>query len=258
MDLKLPHPIELQTAITKAGEAILEVYHSGDFSVDLKSDDSPLTKADLIANKILVEYLSKVSDYPVISEEGEHVAFDQRKHFDTFWLVDPLDGTKEFVNRNGEFTVNVALIDQGVPVLGAIYVPVTDVFYWGQLGAGAWKLSSGEKVALKVSEGDRPKVAVGSKSHAQPEEKNFYETLGLTDIRSVGSSLKFCMVAEGLADLYYRVGPTMEWDVAAGHAIVKAAGGEVYNDTDRKTVFSYNKPDLKNGPFFCVGNAIFS
>ena len=258
MVLNVPSQNELQTALTQAGVAILEIYNSGDFSVDFKSDDSPLTKADVAANSLLVDFLFKVSEYPVISEEGEHFTEEERRSFDTFWLVDPLDGTKEFVNRNGEFTVNVALIHHGLPVLGAIYVPVTRVYYWGQVGNGAWKIEEGTSSKLQVSAGKNVEVGVGSKSHPQPEEKAYYASLGLTDIRSVGSSLKFCMVAEGKADVYYRVGPTMEWDVAAGHAIVRAAGGEVYTGTDRKEVFTYNKRTLRNGPFFCVGDVILT
>ena len=240
--------------LKKAGDKIIEVYNSDEASViDHKSDDSPLTLADIASNNEIVQGLEENFDFPIISEELEGVPFEKRKHFKQFWCVDPLDGTKEFINRNGEFTVNIALIGNGVPTFGGIYVPVKDTFYFGVKGEGAYKqIGDGELKELKVNQNSGDWIAVGSKSHAKPAEKEFYEEIGVKESFSVGSSLKFCMVAEGSADLYYRSGPTMEWDIAAGHAVLRSAGGEVYKDLDCKEVFSYNKKDLLNGPFLAT------
>ncbi len=240
--------------LKKAGDKIIEVYNSDEACIiDHKSDDSPLTIADIASNNEIVQGLEENFDYPIISEELEGVPFEKRKHFKQFWCVDPLDGTKEFINRNGEFTVNIALIENGVPTFGGIYVPVKDTFYFGVKGEGAYKqIGDGELKELKVNQNSGDWIAVGSKSHAKPAEKEFYEEIGVKKSFSVGSSLKFCMVAEGSADLYYRSGPTMEWDIAAGHAVLRSAGGEVYKDLDCKEVFSYNKKDLLNGPFLAT------
>lgn len=240
--------------LKRAGDRIIEVYNSDQSNVvDHKADDSPLTLADIASNDEIVKGLEGNFNYPIISEELEGVPFEQRKDFSQFWCVDPLDGTKEFINRNGEFTVNIALIENGVPTFGGIYVPVKDTYYFGIKGKGAYKKQGeGELEELKVNQNSGDWIAVGSKSHAKPAEKEFYEKIGVKESFSVGSSLKFCMVAEGSADLYYRSGPTMEWDIAAGHAIVRSAGGEVYKDLDCKEVFTYNKEDLLNGPFLAT------
>ena len=250
--------IELMTIIEpilkKAGDKIIEIYNSDEFNVvDLKADDSPLTLADIASNNEIVKGLSDNFDFPIISEELDNVSYEFRKDYDKFWCVDPLDGTKEFINRNGEFTVNIALIENGLPVFGGIYVPVQDVYYFGVQGEGAYKKEGrGELEKLYVNQNSGDWIAVGSKSHAKPVEKEFYQKIGVKDSFSVGSSLKFCMVAEGSADLYYRSGPTMEWDIAAGHAILRAAGGEVFKDIDCKEVFTYNKQNLLNGPFLAT------
>lgn len=240
--------------LKKAGDKIIEVYNSDEaIVIDHKSDDSPLTLADIASNNEIVQGLEENFDFPIISEELEGVPFEKRKHFKQFWCVDPLDGTKEFINRNGEFTVNIALIENGVPTFGGIYVPVKDTFYFGVNGEGAYKqIGDGELKELKVNQNSGDWIAVGSKSHAKRAEKEFYEEIGVKESFSVGSSLKFCMVAEGSADLYYRSGPTMEWDIAAGHAVLRSAGGEVYKDLNCKEVFSYNKKDLLNGPFLAT------
>ena len=238
-----------------AGEAILEVYNNPDISadVDYKADDSPLTKADLAANAIIVEELKKLEpQYPILSEEEKHQSYETRKGWDTFWLVDPLDGTKEFINRNGEFTVNIALIKQGKPVLGVIYVPVKDITYWAKENK-AFKIVNGKSTQLSVNNAMGNRIAVRSKSHASEEEEVVLNRYDVTDSISVGSSLKFCMVAEGRADIYYRHGPTMEWDTGAGQAIVQGAGGKVYKGADESEVFSYNKENLLNGSFLCLG-----
>jgi 3'(2'), 5'-bisphosphate nucleotidase len=244
----------IQPILKEAGAEILRIYNSDQANVvDHKADDSPLTLADIAANEVIVSGLELAFNIPIISEENESIPYSERKDFTKFWCVDPLDGTKEFINRNGEFTVNIALIENGIPVFGGIYVPVTDVYYFGIKGEGAFKqVGSGELETLKVNSNSSDWIAVGSKSHAKPEEKEFYQEIGVKESFSVGSSLKFCMVAEGSADLYFRSGPTMEWDIAAGHAIVSGAGGEVYKDLECKEVFTYNKEDLLNGSFLAT------
>lgn len=245
---------QIQPILKAAGDEIIRIYNSDQSNViDHKADDSPLTLADIASNKVIISGLQSFSKLPIISEESEGIPFDERKDFTSFWCVDPLDGTKEFINRNGEFTVNIALIENGVPVFGGIYVPVTDTYYFGVFGEGAFKqVGQGDLMPIKVNDNSGDWIAVGSKSHAKPEEQVFYDEIGVKEAVSVGSSLKFCLVAEGSADLYYRSGPTMEWDIAAGHAIVRGAGGEVYKDLGCKEVFTYNKENLLNGPFLAT------
>lgn len=243
-------------AIAKsAGEAILEVYNNPSLhnDVDYKSDDSPLTKADIASNKIIIDGLNGLDlPYPILSEEEKHQSYKVRKLWNIFWLVDPLDGTKEFINRNGEFTVNIALIKNKKPVLGVIYVPVKDILYYSDEN-GAFKVEKGIKSMLKVNNSSAKRVAVRSKSHASVEEESVLARYNVVDSISVGSSLKFCMVAEGMADIYYRHGPTMEWDIGAGQAILEGAGGKVYRGSEEKEEFQYNKENLLNGSFLCLG-----
>ncbi len=245
----------------KAGEAIMEVYEdeSAFVNIDIKSDNSPLTIADTISNNIIVEELKRLyPEIPVISEEIESLPYAERKDWKTFWLVDPLDGTKEFIKRNGEFTVNIALISEGMPVMGVIYVPVKNEVYFGEVGKGAFKhVEDGVDVVLKGHCLNKVKTAVGSRSHESPEETKVLERFSVQDKISIGSSLKFCLLAEGKAHVYFRFGPTMEWDVAAGHAILRAAGGEVFKGDSTQEIFTYNKPDLRNGSFLCVGSDYF-
>ena len=239
----------------KAGDKILEIYNDSELSkvVDHKADDSPLTLADKASNKIIIKGLESLdTNYPILSEEEAHAPYEERKKWTTFWLVDPLDGTKEFINRNGEFTVNIALIKNGKPILGVIYVPVTDVMYWGDATGAFIKRGNSKAEPLKVNNSTGNRIAVRSKSHALPEEEVVLEKYNVTDSISVGSSLKFCMVAEGKADVYYRHGPTMEWDIGAGQAILEAAGGKVFFETSTKP-FRYNKENLLNGSFLCLG-----
>lgn len=258
MSIKFPSVETIKPVLKKAGEAIMEVYQNSDFQVDFKKDNSPLTQADLAANQIIEAYLLEHFDFPVVSEEGEQLSYDDRKDFDCFWLVDPLDGTKEFINRNGEFTVNIALIKNGLPVFGGIYVPVQDTYYFGSWGEGASKYVGNDWVAnLKVNDKHNDWIAVKSKSHAKEEEEQFYKALNVKENVAIGSSLKFCLIAEGKADIYFRSGPTMEWDTAAGHAIVRAAGGEVYKDLTAREIFTYNKENLLNGSFLCAANRNF-
>ncbi len=250
-----------------AGEKILEIYNDPDagFSVEKKADNSPLTIADKASHQIIDEQL-KITGIPVLSEEGKNIPFEIRKHWGTFWLVDPLDGTKEFIKRNGEFTVNIALITNGKPVMGVIYVPVNQMLYAGELSTGAWKI---EKVRDETTferikkEGTRLPVSkpqnnvytiVGSRSHRSGDTEDYINNLRnehpQVEIISKGSSLKIGMVAEGLADEYPRFGPTMEWDTAAGHAIANAAGKKLWH-TDFSGELTYNKQNLLN-PYFIV------
>jgi len=248
--------IEAIIALAKtAGEEILKVYNDPSLSghVDYKADDSPLTKADLASNQIIMAGLATLEGgFPILSEEEKHQDYATRKDWHTFWLVDPLDGTKEFINRNGEFTVNIALIKDGLPILGVIYVPVKDTLYWGD-ESGAYKIENGVQSQLQVNKSLANRIAVRSKSHASVEEEEVLERYKVVDSISVGSSLKFCMVAEGKADIYYRHGPTMEWDTGAGQAILQAAGGKVYAGATEDTLFTYNKENLLNGSFLCIG-----
>jgi 3'(2'), 5'-bisphosphate nucleotidase len=246
---------ELIRLSKEAGNEILKIYNDPSLSghVDYKSDDSPLTKADTASNEVLIKGLEQVEGhYPILSEEEKHQSYDIRKDWDTFWLVDPLDGTKEFINRNGEFTVNIALIKNGIPVLGIIYVPVTDIVYWGD-ETGAYKVDMNGQSTIHVNNSKENRIAVRSKSHASEEEEEILDKYNATDSISVGSSLKFCMVAEGKADIYYRHGPTMEWDTGAGQAILQAAGGKVYFGSTEDNLFRYNKENLLNGSFLCIG-----
>ncbi len=239
----------------QAGMRILSIYHDSDFSkvVNFKEDNSPLTLADKAAHDVIVEGLEKhYPDIPIISEEGSEIAYETRKSWARHWLVDPLDGTKEFINRNGEFTVNIALIENGKPILGVIYVPVKDTLYEGEVENGATKTVDGKTTNLVVNNKVGSRIAVRSKSHASEEEESVLNSYDVVDSISVGSSLKFCMVAEGKADIYYRHGPTMEWDTAAGQGIVEAAGGKVFQKTG-DAVFTYNKENLLNSSFLCIG-----
>jgi 3'(2'), 5'-bisphosphate nucleotidase len=251
--------IKIQSLINiagKAGEVILEIYNDSDFSkvVDFKTDNSPLTLADKASHNVIVEALNEIyPDIPLISEEGQQYEYEERKDWERFWLIDPLDGTKEFIKRNGEFTVNIALIENGSPIMGVVYTPVKDICYYGEKGAGAFMIIRDHEEPLEVNNSETKKVAVRSKSHPSPEEEVVLERYGVKESISVGSSLKFCMVAEGKADIYYRHGPTMEWDTAAGQAVLEAAGGKVFQGNTEETPFTYNKKSLLNGSFLCVG-----
>jgi 3'(2'), 5'-bisphosphate nucleotidase len=221
----------LKKLVIKAGGATMGIYQS-DFSIADKADHSPVTEADMAAHHIIVKGLSALApDIPVLSEESDDEVKSARVGWQTFWLVDPLDGTKEFIKKNGEFTINVALIKDGVPVWGFIYVPVTQVLYWGVDGEGAFKQTVGND-AKSISVANLPSVhdkwrVVGSRSHQSCEFEQFVSRLPQTETIAIGSSLKLCLIAEGAADIYPRLTPTSEWDIAAGHAIVNAAGGQV-------------------------------
>ncbi|MCU0431035.1 MAG: 3'(2'),5'-bisphosphate nucleotidase CysQ [Cytophagaceae bacterium] len=251
-ELKLPALLAL---VEKAGACIMEVYNRPDFSstIEFKKDESPLTLADRESHRCMADGLSQLFPaIPLMSEEGAEIPFSERSHWPVYWCLDPLDGTKEFINRNGEFTVNLALIVADEPVLGIIYVPVTGVNYFALKGHGCWKMENGEKSPLKANTHIVQLTAVGSKSHASPEEEQVLKKYSIAEKTSIGSSLKFCLLAEGKADLYYRHGPTMEWDTAAGQAIVAEAGGCMVDNMGKP--FRYNKEVLRNGSFLCVAN----
>lgn len=239
-------------AALNAGIEILKVYHSADFGVEIKGDDSPLTKADRAAHEVIVSFLEK-TELPILSEEGKDIPYEIRKAWDYFWLVDPLDGTKEFIKRNGEFTVNIALIHQGIPVIGVVYSPVLEWMYWGNEEEGAWKQVKNEsQISLKKEEGSKVETIVASRSHLSPETQQFIDQYPGAEVISMGSSLKFLLVAEGKAQVYPRFAPTMEWDTAAAHGVLLAAGGEVLQWPE-KTPLVYNKKNLLNPWFICWG-----
>lgn len=242
----------------KAGAAILDIYHDAEKAGDIqyKQDASPLTLADTASNQVIVESIAAITPYiPVLSEEGKEIPLEVRQHWTYYWCIDPLDGTKEFIKRNGEFTVNIALIHKDKPVFGIIYQPVADKLYFGGQNIGSWKISSNlssEKLSAAYKGGDI--IAVGSRTHSDPQEEVILNSYGVKQFISAGSSLKFCMIAEGSAHLYYRHGPTMEWDTAAGHAIATSAGAVMTNTLGEP--FVYNKPSLLNGSFICKAAAV--
>jgi len=248
-------------AALKAGQAINKIYEdSQDIEIITKADDSPLTIADKIGHKIIVEHLEKLN-LPILSEEGEQIDWEIRKKWSLFWLIDPLDGTKEFINRNGEFTVNIALIKDGQPVLGVVYLPVTKELYFGDIEFGAYKrvLEQSEVVnnimdntfKLPCARTDVFTIIV-SKSHMSPETEEVVEACkkhyGEIKTISCGSSKKLCLLAEEKVNLYPRLAPTMEWDIAAAHAIVKASGKKIIRFNSNEEIV-YNKENLLN-PFF--------
>ncbi len=248
---------DLLNIAKKAGDEILKIYNDETLFnvVDFKADDSPLTLADEASHKVIDKELKRLyPEIPVLSEEGKDITYEERKNWKLFWLVDPLDGTKEFIKRNGEFTVNIALIKDGYPMLGVVYAPATNTYYFGNamLNEAFKQVGDGEYQSLEVNYKEHNRIAVQSRSHASEEENEVMKKYKVTDSISVGSSLKFCMVAEGKADLYYRHGPTMEWDTAAGQAVLEAAGGKVLR-TDSEERFHYNKESLLNGSFICFG-----
>lgn len=253
-------------AAIQAGGAIMEVYE-GNFSVEYKADHSPLTIADQRAHELISDKL-KNTGIPVLSEEGKDIPAEERQQWRDLWIVDPLDGTKEFVKQNGEFTVNIALVERFSPILGVIYVPVEGTLYLGVQGLGAFRLdrvhyddefASWDQLIEKAQrlplEKERPFRMVGSRSHMNDDTVAFFEEMREQypdlEVISRGSSLKICMVAEGEADVYPRFAPTMEWDTAAGHAIVREAGFEMYQAPDDGIPLQYNKKDLLN-PWFIV------
>jgi len=262
--------------IRRAGEEILKIYfrQQADWKVSLKEDQTPITEADRLANAIINEGLKKLfPDIPIISEENSEIPYDLRRKYEYCWLLDPLDGTKEFLKQNGEFTVNLALIQQGRPVAGFISVPVKGLFYSAVKGQGAFKIEIGEqreadrserqikpikqgnKLQLRAAQfsmDDAGLTVLASRSHFDSETRKFIESLNEPRLESRGSSLKFMMLAEGRGHLYPRLGRTMEWDTAAGQAILEEAGGQVVEFSSRQPL-RYNKESLVNPPFLATG-----
>jgi len=243
-----------------AGDAILTIYDAG-FNVEEKEDKSPLTDADLAAHNLIIKRLSELTpDIPILSEESAKLPFKERASWETYWLVDPLDGTREFIKRNGEFTVNIALIHQHKSIIGVINVPVLDVDYFAWENGGSFKSeqkNDATSISVKKLNGNEsnPLTVAGSRSHGSEMMQQYMAKLGAEnggnpEILSMGSSLKFCLVAEGKADLYPRLGLTSEWDTAAAHCIVEQAGGYI-TKTDM-TPLEYNTKDSLLNPFFFV------
>lgn len=237
-----------EKAARAAGDEILKIYDSGDFSIESKSDNSPLTLADKASHNTIVSFLNKTG-IPILSEEGRDIPYEERKNWEYFWMIDPLDGTKEFIKKNGEFTVNIALIHVNQPVLGVVYPPVIDQMYCAVAGKGATLDGKAIKASGKTLSEPNLKT-VASRSHMSPETQEFVDGLTNPEIVSKGSSLKLLMVASGEADVYPRFGPTMEWDTAAAHIVAVEAGGRVLN-TDMTEPLKYNKENLLN-PYFIV------
>jgi 3'(2'), 5'-bisphosphate nucleotidase len=248
---------ELRSAVLalarEAGRATM-TYYNGNGTTQLreKDDRSPVTLADEVAHEILVRGLLRIDpDTPVVSEEAQAADFETRRHWRRFWLVDPLDGTKEFIKRRSEFTVNVALIEDGEPVFGVVLAPALDLLDWAEKGGGAWreeKNGTVQRIYSSAHSPGQPLTVVESLSHPSPELEDYLRTIPVAQRVKAGSSLKFCWVAEGRADIYPRLGPTMEWDVAAGDCIYRQSGRE----GERASPLTYNKPDLRN-PSFVIG-----
>lgn len=252
--------------VIEAGKRILEVYNR-DFSVEYKDDASPLTEADRVAHRLIEQGLSDFSNLPLLSEEGKMIPFAERKSWSRFWMLDPIDGTKEFIKKNGEFTVNLALVENGFPVMGIVYAPAIFEIFWGISGEGAFKgdvlpetgeLSNARSLPLALFAGSDIRV-VASRSHMDESTQAFIDELAgrfsSVETCSFGSSLKLCRVAEGFAQVYPRLGPTMEWDTAAADAVVRASGGAVL-DFETRMPLTYNKENLLN-PHFIVQQAGF-
>lgn len=249
-------------AALHAGKAILRIYHSGNFDIEIKGDNSPLTKADKASHNVIISYLTK-TDIPVLSEEGRNITYEERKEWEQLWIVDPIDGTKEFIKRNGEFTVNIALIKNQKPILGVIFVPTTGELYFSSKEIGSFKVSVDlelidiEKLIdnanrIPFGRDDKTFTIVASRSHMSRETEDYVQQMkdkhGDVNLISKGSSLKLCLVAEGMADCYPRFAPTMEWDTAAGQAICNYAGMDVIDYKTGKEIV-YNRENLLNNWF---------
>ncbi len=244
----LPHVVALAR---EAGKAIMAVYSEVSPGVTYKRDNSPLTQADMASHHLIVEGLARITpEFPVLSEESAEIPFIERSSWRRFWMVDPLDGTKEFLSRNGEFTVNIALMEDGAPILGVVYAPAMDKMYFAAKGQGAWKSDGQSALPIEVATAEDGTLRVMvSRSHRSNEEDltQFTGDAEKTELIPMGSSLKFCLVADGSADIYPRTGPTMEWDTAAAQCVVEEAGGSVASLDGHLMI--YNKPNLLNPGF---------
>jgi 3'(2'), 5'-bisphosphate nucleotidase len=256
----LNHPAEMNTLLnqvaelaSRAGSAILEIYNGPAFQVSEKTDKSPLTAADLASHHAILAGLQTLTpEWPVLSEESESTPYEIRRNWPVFWLVDPLDGTKEFLKRNGEFTVNIALVEGPTPILGVVYAPASGKMYVAARGVGAFRQENGETLPIRVQRGPGGATRViVSRSHGSDETELYTRQYGHCEFVPMGSSLKFCLVAEGVADIYPRSGPTMEWDTAAAHCILQLAGGSVTASDGQPLL--YNKPSLLNPGFLATG-----
>ncbi len=250
---------EIKQISCLAGDKILEIYDT-DFSVEKKEDNSPLTAADMAAHNTICDALKKLTpDIPILSEESSNISFSERQSWFQYWLVDPLDGTREFIKRNGEFSVNIALIEKHQSILGVIHIPVTGINYSACLNNGAYKHEPNKepiKISSKKTDPDNITIA-GSRSHGNAQQRSFIENLNDPEILAIGSSLKFCLVAEGLADIYPRFGPTSEWDSAAAQCIVEESGAIVV-DTNFKTLEYNTKESLINPSFLVIADNNFN
>ncbi len=242
----------------EAGEEILKIYNTADFGVEIKGDHSPLTRADKAAHHVIMRHLES-TNIPVLSEEGAQISYEERSKWDQFWMVDPLDGTREFIKKNGEFTVNIALIKDGIPTFGVVYVPVTDELFIGGDDLPGIKIVGGEEhklekrdqtTALNVLKDKIGIRVVASRSHLNDDTQMFLNDLNEPVIVSMGSSLKFMAIADGKADVYPRFAPTMEWDTAAAHAVLRSLGIQVLQQNSTSELI-YNKQNLLNPYFIC-------
>jgi len=262
MGTDLTEMLEIEAIARRAGAAIMEVYNSADgLAVQYKDDDSPLTEADRRANAIIEAGLAELEPrLPVLSEESAQPTYETRRQWQRYWLVDPLDGTREFVKRNGEFTVNIALVGDGVPELGVVHVPVSGLSYLGAIGHGAFRQDTGSE-PVPISAGAKfdnaPLKMVASRSHLDRHLNSVQQRLeaefGAVEMVNMGSSLKLCLLAEGKADIYPRLAPTSEWDTAAAHAVLAAAGGEIFNTAFQPLRYN-QKEDLRNPHFIAVAD----
>ena len=256
--------LKISNISIEAGRIILDFYNKN-LNITFKADETPLTQADLASNKLITDSIKKITpNIPILSEE-EFIEWDLRKEWKKYWLIDPLDGTKEFIKKNGEFTVNISLIENNRPTLGVIYAPVSNELYFAKKNFGSFKiltskqlntLDNAKKISIKINKTNKVKI-IGSRSHSNPilqkwVSKNFNDF----QILQKGSSLKFCLIAEGFADIYPRFGPTSEWDIAAGHIILEEAGGKL-KSIDNKEILYNEKEDILNPNFFAYNNIDF-
>ena len=256
--------LKISNISVEAGRVILDFYNKN-LNITFKADESPLTQADLASHKLITDSIKKITpNIPILSEE-EFIEWDLRKKWKKYWLIDPLDGTKEFIKKNGEFTVNIALIEYNRPILGVIYAPASNELYFAKKNFGSYKiltskqlntLDNAKKISIKINKTNKVKI-IGSRSHSNPilqkwVSKNFNDF----QILQKGSSLKFCLIAEGFADIYPRFGPTSEWDIAAGHIILEEAGGKL-KSIDNKEILYNEKEDILNPNFFAYNNINF-
>lgn len=248
----------LVKTVEEAGKAILEIYNSEDMGIEIKGDESPLTRADKAAHHVIAAALESTG-LPVLSEEGRDISYDERSAWKQFWMVDPLDGTKEFIKKNGEFSVNIALIENGVPIFGAVHIPVSGRTFIGGEGHPAIVIDGNSEKPLKIKDtptsldtmkGLKNIRVVASRSHLNEDTQNFMDSLDSPEIVSMGSSLKFMAIADEQADVYPRFAPTMEWDTAAAHAVARSLGYRVLRLDDMEEL-SYNKENLLNPYFIC-------